>query len=205
MGGDKPALVKPGELQKVLQNLLRERVPIRDMEAIVETLGDWAGRTRDLEILTEYVRNALRRTICNQYVEIRQTDEEAIGGASGPPAPPRLYCVSLDPALEDTIASFIERGAEGTTMSMPPAVANRVTAAILKELQRLVQAGHQPVVLASPQVRAQVRRLIEPQAPNAGVLGYNEISKGIEVESLGLVQIESEPRPTAREFEGARN
>ena len=186
-GGEKPML-KPGELQKVLQNLLRERVPIRDMETVVETLGDWITRTRDMDVLTEYVRNALRRTICNQYVQmVTPPDETDLGSAR---MSPRLYCVSLDPSLEDQISSFIDRGAEGTTMSMPPAVANRIVAAMLAELQGLIQAGHQPVVLASPQVRAQVRRLLEPHLPTAAVLGYNEVSKGVEVESLGLVQLE---------------
>jgi len=189
LGGEKP-MVKPGEIQKVLQNLLRERVPIRDMETIVETLGDWIGRTRDLDVLTEYVRNALRRTICNQYVEmVASRDERDLDGSR---SAPRLFCVSLDPALEDQISSFIDRGQEGTTMSMPPAVANRITTALIRELQALIQAGHQPVVLASPQVRAQVRRLLEPHLPNAAVLGYNEVSKGVDVESMGLVSLEQE-------------
>ncbi|MEX2213941.1 MAG: flagellar biosynthesis protein FlhA [Phycisphaeraceae bacterium] len=187
LGGEKP-MVKPGELQKVLQNLLRERVAIRDMETIVETLGDWIMRTRDMDVLTEYVRNALRRTICNQFVQMVSPRDET--DLTGGRTSPRLYCVSLDPAVEDQISSYIDRGAEGTTMSMPPAVANRIVAAILAELQSLIQAGHQPVVLASPQVRAQVRRLLEPHLPTAAVLGYNEVSKGVEVESLGLVQLE---------------
>ncbi|MCE9591846.1 MAG: flagellar biosynthesis protein FlhA [Planctomycetes bacterium] len=190
-------LVKPAELQKVLQNLLRERVPIRDMETIAETLGDWVPRTHDLEVLTEYVRNGLRRTICNQYVEVQQASEDGTRPASSP----KLYCVSLDPAMEDQIAGFIERNNEGTTMTMPPAVANRVTSAIAGELQKLIQAGHQPVVLASPQVRAQVRRLLEPHLPQAAVLGYNEVSKGVEVESMGLVQLE--PVNTGVEMQGA--
>ncbi|MBI1336374.1 MAG: flagellar biosynthesis protein FlhA [Phycisphaera sp.] len=189
--GDK-AVIKPGELQKVLQNLLRERVPIRDMEAIVETLGDWAPRTRDVEVLTEYVRNTLRRTICNQYVESPQSQDDALDGVGRVGLhQPRLYCVSLDPMLEDQLVSYIDRGPEGTTVSLPPAVGNKITATILRELNRLMQAGHQPVVLASPQVRAQVRRLLEPHLPGAGVLGYNEVSKGVEVESVGLVQDES--------------
>ena len=195
---DKGGILKPGELQKVLQNLLRERVPIRDMETIVETLGDWAPRTKDLEVLTEYVRNALRRTICSQYA-VAPTDAEAAEGATTP----RLYCVSLDPALEDLIAGYIERSAEGTVVSIPPVVANRITAAILKEVQRLIGAGHAPVVLASPQVRAQVRRLIEPHLPNAAVLGYNEVSKGVDVESLGLVQADDEPANRGMALQGA--
>ncbi len=185
LGGESPTL-RPAELQRVLQNLLRERVPIRDLETIVETLGDWAPRTRDLDVLTEYVRNAQRRTICSQYTTTEQPADDA-GGAALPVT--KLYCVSLDPAIEDRISGYIERSEQGTSMSMPPAVANRITQAILAELQRLIAAGHHPVVLASPQVRAPVRKLIDPHLPTAAVLGYNEVSKGVEVESLGLVQL----------------
>jgi len=187
--GGEGTLVKPGELQKVLQNLLRERVPVRDLETIVETLGDWATRTKDLDVLTEYVRNALRRTICGQYVSLEPADPLSVG--EGGPMKHKLYCVSLDPALEDQIISYIDRSAEGTSMSMPPAVANRITAAILQEVNKLIHAGRHPVVLASPQVRAQVRRLIEPHLPSVAVLGYNEVSKGVEVESVGLVQLDA--------------
>ena len=184
-GGSDHPLIKPGQLQKVLQNLLRERVPIRDLATVVETLGEWAPRSNDLDVLTEYVRNALRRTICSQY-----TVEEPAANDPGLVAPmiSKLYCVSLDPSLEDQIIGFVDRSSEGTSLSMPPAVANRITAAIIEETQRLIEAGYNPVVLASPQVRAQVRQLIEPHLPTCAVLGYNEISKGVEVESLGLVQ-----------------
>ena len=190
--GDSPQL-KPGDLQKVLQNLLRERVPVRDLETIVETLGDWSTRTKDIDVLTEYVRNALRRTICNQYVEMVVPQDDSL--QLGTPQP-KLYCVSLDPILEDQVAGYIDRGAEGTTMTMPPAVANQITAAIITELQRLIQGGHQPLVLASPQVRAQIRKLLEPHLPNAAVLGYNEVSKGVEVESMGLVQTHAQQPKT---------
>ena len=88
-----PTQVKPGELQKVMQNLLRERVPVRDLETILETLGDFSSRTKDLEVLTEYVRNALARTICKQYVD----DQD------------RLWCLTLDPALEELINGHLER------------------------------------------------------------------------------------------------
>ena len=181
-----PTQIKPGELQKVLQNLLRERVPVRDLETIVETLSDWAPRTKDLDVLTEYVRNSLRRTICNQYVE------QDAGTMQ-----PRLYCITLDPAAEDLINGYIDRSNNATTISLPPSVANRITTAVLGELSKLVNAGHQPVVLASPQVRAQVRQLLEPHLPNVAVLAYNEVSKGVEVESLGLVTIEAEAERAA--------
>ncbi|MEM6458719.1 MAG: flagellar biosynthesis protein FlhA [Planctomycetota bacterium] len=184
-GGKDAPLVKPAELQKVLQNLLRERVPVRDLATVVETLGEWAPRSKDLDVLTEYVRNALRRTICGQYTVSDPSPNDP--GLTGPGVT-KLYCVSLDPALEDQIAGFIDRSGEGTNLTMPPAVANRITAAVLEEVQPLIHAGHHPVVLASPQVRAQVRQLIEPHLPTCAVLGYNEVSKGVEVESLGLVQ-----------------
>ena len=200
--GDKPALVKPGELQRVLQNLLTERVPVRDLEVIVETLGDWATRTRDLDVLTEYVRNALSRTICNQYTVSEPAGDGVMPGTQHVN---KLYCVSLDPALEDQINGYIERSAEGTSMTMPPAIANRISTALLQELQRLTQAGHHPVVLASPQVRGQIRQLIEPHLPNAAVLGYNEVSKGVDVEALGLVQVNESSDRMAETLQGAVN
>ena len=189
VGATEAPLIRPGDLQKVLQNLLSERVPARDLETIVETLGDWGTRTKDLDVLTEYVRNALRRTICAQYAVQEQSDPlEAPETAK---MIDKLYCVSLDPAIEDQINGFIQRSAEGTNMTMPPAVANKITSAITSELGQLVRSGRHPVVLASPQVRAQVRRLIEPHLPGCAVLGYNEVCKGVQVESLGLVQMDS--------------
>ena len=95
-----------------------------------------------------------------------------------PKQSPKLYCVSLDPALEDQIASYIDRSSDSTTMTMPPAVANKVTAAMLQQLQRLMAAGHQPVVLASPQVRGQVRRLLEPHLPDERGAGLQRGEQG---------------------------
>jgi flagellar biosynthesis protein FlhA len=174
------SLIKPGELQKVLQNLLRERVPIRDLESIIETLGDWAAHTKDLDVLTEYVRNALRRTISNLHAG---TDEHGR---------PRLYCITIDPAVEDLINGYIDRGPGGTTMSMPPAVANRIVAAASDAAETLTAAGHPVVTLTSPMVRAQVRQILEPHIPQVAVLSYNEVVKGLDVESLGLVQLPHE-------------
>ncbi len=175
-----PAIVKTGDLHRVLQNLLRERVPIRDMETIIETLADWSSKTKDLDVLTEYVRNALRRTICQQYAAPPSPTD-------GPQARPKIVCVTLDPALEDLINSYIDRGSAGTSLTMPGHVAGPVAQQILQGVQRVTSAGYQPVVLASPQVRAVVRQLIEPHSPGAAVLGYNEVATGVDVESLGLV------------------
>ncbi|MBL8764908.1 MAG: flagellar biosynthesis protein FlhA [Phycisphaerae bacterium] len=175
-----PAVVKTGELHRVLQSLLRERVPIRDLETIIETLADWIPKTKDLDVLTEYVRNALKRSITSQYA------------APGEDGRQRLVCVTLDPALEDLIAGHIDRSANGTVNTMPASTAGRVAGEVVKALARLTSAGHQAVVLASPQVRAVVRQLIEPYSSTAAVLGYNEIVQGVDVETMGMV-----PAPSA--------
>ncbi len=174
-----PAVIKVGDLQKVLQNLLRERVPIRDLGTIIETLGDWAPHTKDVGVLTEYVRNGLRRTISAMH---SSTDENG---------KPRLYCVTMDPAMEDIINGYIDRGPAGTTMSIPPQLANRIAGAVSRTAEGLVAGGHQLVVLTSPSVRAQVKQILDAQIPSSVVLAYNEIVKGLDVESLGLVQLPS--------------
>lgn len=180
-----PAVVKPIDLQKILQNLLRERVPIRDLETIVETLADWGAKTKDLDVLTEYVRNALKRTICQQYA------------AKLPDGTTKLTCVTLDPALEDQINAYIDRGPAGTAVNIPARLGAKITEQIARALQQVVAAGQPPVVIASPQVRAVVRQLIEPKIPGAAVLGYNEVAGGVEVESVALVMPPDEARPSA--------
>ncbi|MBY0262846.1 MAG: flagellar biosynthesis protein FlhA, partial [Phycisphaerales bacterium] len=188
-----PAIVKPGELQKVLQNLLRERVPIRDLDTILETLSDWGPKTKDLDVLTEYVRHALRRTICQQYATPLSPEDldargmnSGSGGAAGSSGY-RVVCVTLDPAMEDLINAYIDRSGGATVVNMPARVASSVAATILSSLRNVTQSGHQPVVLASPQVRAVVRQLLEPHLPTVAVLGYNEAVAGVEIESVGLV------------------
>jgi len=172
-----PSIVKPGEIQKVLQNLLRERVPMRDLESIVETLGDWAPHTKDIEVLTEYVRNTLRRTISNLYAQV---DDD---GTS------RLFCVTLDPEIADLINGYIDRGAAGTSMSIPPQVANQIATAVGSTAEPLLNAGHQLVVLTAPTVRAQLKQILDPHLSNAVVLSYNEIVDDLDVNSMGLVQL----------------
>ncbi|MEN0020759.1 MAG: flagellar biosynthesis protein FlhA, partial [Planctomycetota bacterium] len=180
-----PSVVKPADLQKVLQNLLRERVPVRDLETIVETMADWASKTQDLDVLTEYVRNALRRTICEQH---------ATPGENGLPT---LHCVTLDPAFEDQINAYVDRGASGTTITMPASVAARYAQPMLNAVSPLTSAGHAPVIVTSPQVRAAVFQLIEPQLPGVAVLGYNEVANGVEVETHGLVRSPDAPSGVA--------
>ncbi|MBN1846405.1 MAG: flagellar biosynthesis protein FlhA [Sedimentisphaerales bacterium] len=166
--------LKAGDVQKILQALLEERVPIRDLETILETLGDWGSRTQDLEVLTEYVRNALARTICSQY---RDSDG-------------RLRCVSLDPSLEDVINRHVERSERGSFMTLPPALAGTIVQAVARELEKLTRVGGHPVVLCSPQIRLSLRRLLSASIPNVTVLAYNEIVKEVQVESVGMVVVE---------------
>jgi flagellar biosynthesis protein FlhA len=185
-----PSIVKPGDLQKVMQNLLRERVPVRDLETILETLSDWGPKTKDMDVLTEYVRHALRRTICQQYATPMDLGTPALrAGSSSKPgsASFKIVCATLDPALEDVINSYIDRSGGATVVNMPARVAQQITQQITEGLKPVTQSGHPPVVLASPQVRAVVRQLLEPQIPTVAVLGYNEAVAGVEIESMALV------------------
>ncbi|MGN6725059.1 MAG: flagellar biosynthesis protein FlhA [Tepidisphaeraceae bacterium] len=164
-----PAQIKPGELQRVMQNLLRERVPVRDLETIVETLGDWSGRTKDLEVLTEYCRHALARTICKQYVDERD----------------KLWCVTLDPALEDLIVGHTDR--EKGTNSMPPQTQQTIVKRVAEKVAELTQLGRNAVILCSPNIRATLRRMIESAVPQVAVMAYNEVVPDVAVEAVGLV------------------
>ncbi len=170
-----PAILKPGELQKVLQNLLREGVSIRDLGAILETLGDYAPRTKDPEILTEYVRNALARNLCQQHA-----------GRDG-----QLHVVTLDPKLEDTVKAAIERSDRGSFLSLSPALINRIGAQLGREIEKLLAQGRTPVVLCGPQVRAQVKKIADTVQPGIVVLSYNEIVRDVKVESVGMVGLEA--------------
>ncbi len=166
-----PAAVKVGELQKVLQHLLRERVPVRDLESILETVGDYAGRTKDVEILGEYCRNTLARTICKQHVD----EEDA------------LHCVTLDPALEDLVAQHVQRNEGGSTNTMPPQTAQAVVRRVAEKVAELTSTGRPAVLVCGPQVRLAVRRLIEATLPQVSVLGYNEIVPEVKVEAVAMV------------------
>ena len=174
-----PAQLKMGELQKVLQALLRESVPIRDLETIVETLGDWISHTRDPDVLVEYVRNALRRTICTMHAEAA-----AEGKA-------RLHVVTMDPAVEDRVNGYIDRGAAGTTVSVPPKLAAEIARAVAEASQPLAAAGRPVIVVSSPTVRAPLRQILHPHLAGVTVLGYNELVDSFDVQSVGLVQLKT--------------
>ena len=165
-----PSQIKPGELQKVMQNLLRERVPVRDLETILETLGDFSTRTKDLDVLTEYVRNALGRTICKQYVDDRD----------------RLWVLTLDPAMEDLINNYIDRE-RGNANTMPPGTQQQIVKQLADKSQEQTQSGRNAVILCNPQVRSPLRRMIETSLPQVAVLAFNEVAPEVTVEAVGLV------------------
>ncbi|MBK8271203.1 MAG: flagellar biosynthesis protein FlhA [Planctomycetes bacterium] len=173
-----PEVMKMGEVQAVLSLLLRERVAIRDLETILETLGDWAGRTKDPEVLAEYVRNALARTICEQQADGSRT----------------IHGITLDPGVEDLINAHVERTERGSYLTLPPAMANKIIAAVRGELDSASSAsgGRQPVIFASPQVRQWMRRIIETALPSVAVLGYNEVVRGVSIRTHGMVTISDE-------------
>ena len=180
-----PNLLKTGEVQKVLQNLLRERVPIRDLETILETLGDWAPKTKDVEVLTEYARNALARTLCAQY-----KDADGV-----------IHAVTLDPATEDYIQGNIQRLEQGSVLALPPERQAELALKVKRQAEAAASSagGATIAVLCSPQVRLWIRRLIEPVLPQTPVLALNEIIRGVDIKAHGVVSIELQradiPRP----------
>ncbi len=164
--------VKIGDIQKVLQNLLRERVSIRDLETILESLGDVGGKTKDPTLLTEYVRMSLGRTIC------QSVQEKGI-----------IHCVTLDPKMEEILVQAMEHTESGTFLTLPPKTVKNVIDAIAAEVEKLVVAGHPPVVLCSPQIRAQVKRITDNAGHQFTVLSYNEILPDMRVETTGVAAL----------------
>jgi flagellar biosynthesis protein FlhA len=166
-----PAAMKLAEVQQVLQMLLREGVPIRQLGVILETLGDYAPRTKDPILLTEYVRHRLARTICARYRD-----------AQG-----RLWVVTLDPALEDRIRAGFEHNEHGLFIRMSPQAVENLCRAIRGEVEKLTAANHPPIVLVSPPIRAALKQISAAHLPQLIVLSYNEITRDTRIESVAMV------------------
>ena len=160
-----------GEVQKVLHNLLRERVSIRNLETILETLADFAPRTKDVDVLTEYVRHALARQVCADY-----KDEDG-----------RLHVVTLSPKIEKELLDAAQQVESGDYLPIDPARADAIAQATLDGVQSLVMSGHDAIVLTTSQVRRFFRRLVIRQVPKAAVLSYNEIDPSLNLESVGQI------------------
>jgi len=165
-----PSIVSLGLLQKVLQSLLKERVPIRDMLTILETVADFAPTTQDPEILTEFVRSALQRAICKQYMMPNN----------------ELHVLTIDPGIEQSIANTIKRTDQGSYLTLSPNEAQNIFQKLDTALNKFMK-DKQPVILCSPVIRSQFKKLTERSFPNIVILSHNEIPNNLNVMSLGVI------------------
>ena len=171
-----PAQLTIGEAQRVLQNLLAERVSIRDLVSIAETLANASRATRDPELLTEFVRQALSRQLSAQFAD-------EVG---------RLHVITLSPRLEQALGGGLQQTDQGSNIVLEPGLAHRIIQATGHEAERLVNGGHQALVLCSSRIRRPFRKLVERMLPNLIVLSYSEVSQSVDVQSLGMVEVNSE-------------
>jgi flagellar biosynthesis protein FlhA len=167
-----PKLFSLGEVQKILAGLLAENVPIRDMATIIEALGDHGSLTRDTEMLTEYVRQALRRAISKRFVP----DDKA-------------RAITLDPALEQLIAENTKQSEQGAYLTLEPSSIRGIFDKLRSIVEGVKERGRTPVVLTSPLVRRQFRKIAEQVSPELAVLSFNELDQGVEVFSEGVVKL----------------
>ncbi len=166
-----PETLSLGEIQRVLQLLLSEGVPIRDLGTIVEAIGDKARITRDTNLLSEYARQALGRAITAPHL-----DEEL-----------RLRAITLDPAIEQEVATSITQTADGEYLAMDPPRAQAIVTALRSQVEHATARGARPVLLCSARIRRHLRRLIAQAQPHLAVCSYNEIAPGINVETIGII------------------
>ncbi|MFA5527336.1 MAG: FHIPEP family type III secretion protein, partial [Peptostreptococcales bacterium] len=166
-----PDLLTLGEVQKVLQNLLKERVSIRDLLTILETLADYAPTVKDTEMLTEYVRNRIGRTITSQYVSSEN----------------RLEIITINPELEQYIHDNIQKTIQGSF----PAIDPKITTNILESIDNILSSSQsiRPIIITAPRIRAAFKKLIEMTFPQLGVLSLNEIPNSIDLEGIGMVSV----------------
>jgi len=166
-----PGVMKLAEVQQILQLLLREGVPIRQLAAILETLGDYAPRSKDPILLAEYVRHRLARAICTRYRNQQN----------------RLSVVTLDPAVEDRIRAGVDHNEHGLFIRLSPQAVEATCQQIAAEVQKLTAANQQPIILVSPQIRAALKQMTTPHLPQLIVLSYNEITRDTAIDSVAMV------------------
>jgi flagellar biosynthesis protein FlhA len=171
-----PKSVSLGVVHRVMQNLLKEHIPIKDIMTILETLSDYAEHTKDIDVLTEYVRTALQRTISNMC--------ESSDGL--------IYAVTVDPRIEQMIADSIQMTRSGITSVLEPQVAQRLIRSIEKATKNMLANNHRPIIISSPNVRLALKRLIESSLPRVVVISFGEISTDCEVHSTGMVKFDDD-------------
>ncbi|MCM1189533.1 MAG: flagellar biosynthesis protein FlhA [bacterium] len=166
-----PKLLGLGEIQKVLQNLLREGISIRDLLSIMETLADYAPTTRDTDILTEYVRQSLKRAISTKYFPSHETTS----------------VVTLDPKVEQEIMGSVKQTESGAFLNLDPNRSRAIIDSVGKEVQKLENLGKSPIIITSPIVRMYFKRLTEDYFKELVVVSYNEVESNVELQSVGMV------------------
>ena len=166
-----PKLLGLGEVQKVLQNLLKEGISIRDLLTIFETLADYAATTRDTDILTEYVRQSLKRAISSKFFPANETTS----------------VVTLDPKLEQEVMASIKQTETGAYLTLDPEKTKAIMKSVENEITKLENLGKNPIVITSPIVRMYFKRLTEDYYKDLIVVSYNEIESSIELQSVGMV------------------
>ncbi len=168
-----PKLLNIGEIQKVLQNLLREGISIRDLVTIFETLADYATTTHDTDVLTEYVRQSLKRAISNKYF----------------PAGEMTSVVTLDPKVEQDIMSSVKQSEQGAYLALDPSVTREIIESVQTEVHKLEDLGKNPIIITSPIVRMYFKRLTQDYFKDLIVVSYNEIDSNVELQSVGMVTV----------------
>ncbi|MGH4125730.1 MAG: flagellar biosynthesis protein FlhA [Clostridium sp.] len=169
-----PDLMTIGEVQKVLQSLLKERVAIKDMVTILESLADNSRITKDIEVLTEYVRFSLGRSICNGLVDDNGS----------------ITIITLSPEVENVVSSNIQKSIQGSFPAVDPDTTGRILNSIKNNISTIYFHNNQPVILVSPKIRPAFRRLIEMVFPTICVLSLNEIPNEVEIKTEGVVTLE---------------
>ena len=168
-----PKLLGLGEIQKVLQNWLREGISIRDLATIFETLADYAQTTRDTDILTEYARQALKRAISARFFPANETTS----------------VVTLDPQIEQEIMGSVKQTEQGAYLTLDPEKTKAIIESTKTEVAKLESLGKNPIVITSPIVRIYFKKLTEDYYKDLIVVSYNEVEPNIELQSVGMVSI----------------
>ena len=168
-----PKLLSVGEIQKVLQNLLREGISIRDLLTIFETLADHATVTRDTDVLTEYARQSLKRAISNKFFSPNES----------------TTVITLDPKIEQDIMAAVKQTEQGAYLTLDPEESKHIIKSTEEEVDKLEKMGKSPIIITSPIVRMYYKRLIQDYFKDLVVVSYNEIESNIELQSVGMVSI----------------
>ncbi|MEK6557294.1 MAG: FHIPEP family type III secretion protein, partial [Candidatus Margulisiibacteriota bacterium] len=166
-----PDMLSLGQVHKVLQNLVRERISIRDLSTILERLADYAHVSRDTNLLAEYVRQSLARQICGHYSDGEDT----------------ITVVTFDPRLEEVMIGAIHQSEYGSFLALEPSTGERVLTQIKEHLRNFNKLQKPPVLLCSPRLRPHLKRFIERNYPMFAVLSYNEVVPQIKVQSIGVI------------------